>query len=84
VVVAAVVARRALDPRATASGIMLVGLILTAVPALAAWALVGRSLATMLPSTELIIISPVSYVALAYHAVASAMILAIAAGHRKR
>lgn len=75
VTVTARIARRAADRVATATGMALVGLCLTTAPALAAWALVGPSLATLLPSTELVLITPASCVAVTHYAVATALLL---------
>ena len=68
--------------RARAIDVVLTGVLVAATPALLAWALVGRTLATMLPSTELVIISPVAYVALTYQTLAGAIVLAMASLRR--
>jgi hypothetical protein len=59
-----------------------VGLGVTIAPALAAWALVGPSLATMLTSTEAVIITPVSCVAVSHYAVATALLLILTSAYK--
>jgi hypothetical protein len=73
----AIAVRRAATPRLErASGAIAVGLALVVAIAIVVWAMVGGTLASLLPSPLLVIVTPVAYMAVAWYALAAIVVLA--------
>jgi hypothetical protein len=69
---------------ADAAGALVVGLATIVLVALVTWAVAGRTLATLLPSPLLVIVTPVAYMAVAWYALATICTLAMSAFVRRR
>jgi hypothetical protein len=76
-VAGALALRRARSGPAAAAGLLTAGLLAAALPALAAWALIGPTGALLLPSPRILLLPPLAALALAVQGLCAAALVAV-------